>query len=63
MALETGNLTFKEAAREILKDSPSALHAHEVARRVDLWRRLWAVVERGIDADLAATMSSDPLAS
>lgn len=62
-ALETGNLTFKEAAREILEDSLSALHAHEIARRVDLGRRRWYVVERGMDADLAATVSSDPPAS
>ena len=33
MALENANMTFKEAAREILKGSPSALHAHEIARR------------------------------
>ena len=26
-------MTFKEAAREILKGSPAALHAHEIARR------------------------------
>lgn len=29
----TGTMTFKEAAREVLRAAPGALHAHEIARR------------------------------
>ncbi len=49
-ALEAGNMTFKEAAREVLKVASSPLHAHEIARRA-------------LDRGLLSTTGKTPVAT